>query len=110
MKRTPLTRKTPMPRSGVSLRARSPRMVRLYVGRRRLVADLLAARPFCEVRWDHLCAVTAVEVDERLSRAQGGSILDPDNCQPTCRPCHEAKHANPGEAVRRGLTVQRRAS
>jgi len=85
-------------------------MVRLYVERRRLVADLLAGRPWCELRWDARCTLRAVDVDERLSRAQGGSITDPDNCQTACRACHEAKHANPGEAVARGFTVQRRAS
>ncbi len=110
MKRTAIVRKTPMPRSGVSLRARSPRMARLYVDRRALVAQLLAARPLCEIRWDPGCTSRAVDVDEVLSRAQGGSITDPTNCQTTCRHCHNRKHENPAEAVRRGLTVTRRAA
>ncbi len=110
MKRAPLVRKTPMPRSGVSLRVRSPRMARMYIQRRVLVAELLAAHPVCEVRWDARCTVLAVEVDERMGRGIGGSILDPANCQTSCRACHVAKHAHPAEAVRRGLTIQRRAS
>jgi 5-methylcytosine-specific restriction endonuclease McrA len=110
VKRVPLVRRTPMPRSGVSLRARSPKTARVYVQRRALVAALLAERPVCELRWDAGCTGRAVDVDERLSRAQGGSILDPANCQTTCRHCHTRKHAEPAEAVRRGLTVMRRAS
>lgn len=95
-----------MKRSG-TLRARSPKTARLYVQRRRLVADLLAARPSCEIRWDDRCTSRAVDCDEILGRAQGGSILDPANIQTACRACHEAKHAHPTEAVRRGLTVTR---
>jgi hypothetical protein len=78
------------------------------VARRALVADLLERRPWCEVRWDGGCEGRAVDVDEIVGRGVGGSFLDESNCQTTCRHCHRMKTENPGEAQRRGLTVQRR--
>lgn len=95
MKRTPL-------------RARSQKMAALYVQRRKVVRDLLAERPWCQIRWDAGCQGMSVDVDEILSRAQGGSILDRDNLQTTCRHCHQQKHYNPTEADARGVTRFRR--
>jgi 5-methylcytosine-specific restriction endonuclease McrA len=93
------------------LRGRSPKQTALYVLRRKLVAEILRDRPWCEIRWSpEVCEGRAVDVDEFLSRAQGGSILEVSNLQATCRPCHDAKHGNPAEAVDRGFTIQRRAS
>lgn len=93
------------------LRARSKKTAAIYRTQRApLVASLLEERPWCEIRWDEHCQSRAVDVDEILGRGAGGSILDPDNLQTTCRHCHRQKHANPAEAVRRGVTRQRRAS
>lgn len=92
------------------MRARSKKQVAVYIARRKLVASLLKEQPWCAIRWDEHCEGRATEVDERLSRAAGGSILDPANCQVTCRSCHQAKHANPREAVERGFTIQRRSA
>lgn len=94
MKRTPIRR-------------RSPKMSALYVLRRQLVAELLESRPWCEIRWDNGCEGRAVDVDEVLSRAQGGSITDERNLQTACRHCHRQKHLNPAEAVRRGYSLMR---
>jgi 5-methylcytosine-specific restriction endonuclease McrA len=62
---------------------RSKKMTKMYVDRRKLVAnmldDVLCVR--CEV-------VTATEVHEVLTRARGGSILDESNCVPLCNSCH----------------------
>ena len=69
---------------------------------------MLAAHPVCQIRWDQRCTYWAVDVDEILSRAQGGDILDPANTQTACRWCHDQKHAHPAEAVRRGFTIMRR--
>lgn len=101
MKRTALTRRTP-------LRAQSKRRKAEAVVRRALVAQMLDDRPFCEIQWDDRCEGLAVEVDELLGRGVGGSFLAEDNCQTTCRYCHRQKHLNPAEAVRRGFTIQRR--
>lgn len=108
MKRTPLLRRTPMPRSTRRLPFRSVKRQAAMMQRRQLVAALLAAHPMCQVRWDAGCQGRAVDVDELLGRGVGGDFLDPANCQTTCRYCHRMKHANPIEAARRGVTVQRR--
>lgn len=77
-----------MKRSG-SLRARSPKTARMYVHRRRLVAELLAEHPVCEVPW---CWDWATAVHEPLTRARGGSITDPANCRCVCDPHHVEIH------------------
>lgn len=92
------------------MRTRSKKQVAVYIARRKLVAALLEEQPWCSIRWDSNCEGRAVEVDERLARSAGGSILDPANCQVTCRHCHQRKHANPAEAVARGFTIQRRSA
>jgi hypothetical protein len=92
------------------VRARSAKQARAYVQRRRLVADLLERRPWCEIRWDARCQGRAVDVDEIRGRGVGGDFLDESNCQTTCRYCHDMKHAHPAEAVRRGVTIQRRTA
>lgn len=99
----PLRRLTP-------LRAQSKRRKAEAVVRRALVAQMLLDRPFCEIQWDDRCQGLAVDVDELLGRGVGGSFLREDNCQTACRYCHERKHANPAEAVRRGFTIQRKAA
>ena len=76
------------------------------VGRRALVADLLAARPVCEAGW--ACSgAKAVDVHERLKRSRGGNILDPDQAHMVtlCRACHELTEAEPAEATRRRLLL-----
>ncbi len=83
------------------LRPRSKKTAGKYRIRRVLVAELLEQRPWCEIRWDDRCQGRAVDVDEILSRGRGGDYCDPDNCQTTCRACHDAKHNFPLEAVRR---------
>lgn len=103
----PLPRRTPLARTG-RLRFRSRKTEALYVDRRVLVAELLAERPWCEIRFDDRCQGRAVDVDEVLGRGVGGDFLDPANCQTACRACHDAKQQNPTEAERRGFTVQRR--
>jgi 5-methylcytosine-specific restriction endonuclease McrA len=89
---------------------RSRKQQALYRQRGPFVAAMLAEHPYCQIRWDAGCGGLAVDVDEILSRAQGGSILDPANCQTACSYCHRMKHLNPAEAVRRGVTRMRRAA
>ena len=102
MKRSPLNRRAP-------LRPRSKRTAHAYAksgGRRDLVAQLLAERPRCEGRV--VCrGARAVDVHERLSRARGGNILDPDQAHMVtlCRACHDWVGANVAEAEARQLLL-----
>lgn len=76
------------------------------VVRRALVASLLAERPVCEARLAG-CTGRAVDVHERLTRARGGSILDPEQAHmiTVCRRCHEWITANPLAAGARQLML-----
>jgi hypothetical protein len=88
----PLARRAP-------LRARSAKMTRRYVVRRRLVAELLAERPRCEFP---NCARRSVDVHELLSRARGGDILDREHCRCLCRAHHDWITTHPAEAEASG--------
>jgi hypothetical protein len=105
VKRTPLKRKTPLKAASGPLEARKPlprgkglaprsaRRTREYAepgGRRDLVRAMLTEFPVCQVRW--ACrGARAVDVHERLTRARGGSILDPVQAHmvTACRACHD---------------------
>lgn len=94
-----------MKRTG-RLRPRSKKTAAKYVERRKIVAALLEAFPWCQLAWDSGCEGRAVDVDEIRSRAAGGSILDENNLQTACRHCHRMKHEHPAEAHARGLTLR----
>jgi hypothetical protein len=80
------------------MRPRSKKMARIYIARRKLVAELLQ---------DAICvrceSAEATEVHEVLTRARGGSILDKDNCVPLCHSCHSYITLHPKEAVEEGF-------
>jgi hypothetical protein len=61
----------------------------------------------CEGRVPGVCTVTATDVHEVLSRAQGGSITDPANCLHLCRDCHVFAHNHPAKAYALGLLKRR---
>lgn len=63
------------------MRARSLKMQRKYRQRRKLVAELLAEPTVCPVPW---CDRLADSPHEPLTRARGGSILDPANVVAVC--------------------------
>lgn len=114
MKRSPINRvgkgmpraggltRTPMARGTKRIPQRSPKMADAYArqgGRRDLVVLLLTERPRCEARV--LCrGARAVDVHERLSRARGGQILDPDQAHmlTACRACHDWITREPAKA------------
>lgn len=75
------------------------------VMRAELVAQILAERPGCEMRCSPDCTGIAVDVHEPLTRARGGSILDPANTVTACRPCHDWTHDHPKEAADLGLLL-----
>ena len=71
----------------------------------------LAERPTCEARdtiwtidptWDG-CTRWATDLHEPLTRARGGSVLDPSNTIATCRSCHHWIHHHPEKATATGL-------
>ena len=105
MKRTPLTRKT-------RLRSVSPKRAKVQRLRRTMVAEELATRELCEAGaritqagHDARCHGLAVELHEPLTRARGGSVLDPANTVAICRSCHDWVHVNPAAATGLGLLV-----
>lgn len=113
MKRTtPLKRQTRM-RPGrcrsfnSTLRTRSPKAQKLAPIRRDFVRVMLSTHPVCQVQWDEGCQGRSVDVHEPKTRARGGSILSVRNAVATCRPCHDAIHANPLEAHARGFLKSR---
>jgi 5-methylcytosine-specific restriction endonuclease McrA len=70
----------------------------MYVERRKLVSQLLKQHPQCQ-----RCATKkSTEVHEVLSRARGGSILDPSNCVALCHECHSWITTHPKEAQEQG--------
>lgn len=54
--------------------------------RRKIVDQLFPERPAC---FRPGCGRWADDVHEPLTRARGGSIVDPENMVPLCRPCHD---------------------
>lgn len=79
MKRSPLARRTP-------LRAVSARRVKENRQRRKMTDALFPDRPKCSVP---RCPSLADDLHEPLTRARGGSITDPGNACPLCRPHHD---------------------
>lgn len=52
----------------------------------------------------HACKVRAADAHEVLTRARGGSITDPANIIPVCRPCHRLITTEPALADALELT------
>ena len=98
MKRTPLRRI-------------SKKRAKVQRQRARMVSEELELRPTCEVghivwwRSDapNICLGRSSELHEPLTRARGGSILDPDNTVAICRNCHRWIHDHPEAATELGL-------
>ena len=80
------------------MRFRSKKMEATYRKRRSLVAQMLEEKPVCE----RCSAARSTDIHEVLSRARGGSILDPTNLVALCRPCHSWITVNPAAAHEEG--------
>ena len=109
MKRSPLRRGKP-PTRRTPLRQVSPKRAKQQRLRRTMVAEELARRELCEAGarithagHDARCQGLAIELHEPLTRARGGSILDPANTVAICRSCHDWIHVNPAAATDLGL-------
>lgn len=112
MKRTPLERRTGLPRPVAPMR-RTGRLAPVSDNRRSenrerraMVAQLYPERPPCGRPG---CLRMADDLHEPLTRARGGSITDPGNQVPLCRPCHDEVTFRPeselGWAYEIGLLV-----
>lgn len=96
MKRTPLTRRTP-------LRPMSRKRRKQLPARR---ACLAAVRERSDGRCEFPgCTRAGVDGHEILTRARGGSPLDAGNVVWLCRAHHDFAHDNPAAATRLGLLV-----
>ncbi len=90
------------------IRQRSAKMAKLYVERRKFVAEFLAKHPWCqrcESLWVNPETDTVnrpTEVHEVISRARGGDILDEDNCRALCHKCHFWITTHPAQATAEG--------
>jgi len=80
------------------MRARSKKMTKKYVERRKLVVYMLDLHPICQ----RCNEKPSEEVHEVLSRARGGDILDINNCRALCHMCHYWITTNPAEALKSG--------
>lgn len=73
--------------------------------RRKMADEVFGPTPECGIHWDGDCRSLADDLHELLSRARLGSITDPENCVPACRPCHSSLTGHPAEAERRGFLL-----
>jgi hypothetical protein len=84
----PLERKTPMPRGkgldrSAPIRQQSAKRKQANRERRAMANAMFPdGAPPCIVPW---CGQWADDLHEPLTRARGGSIVEPDNAVPTCR-------------------------
>lgn len=106
MKRTPL-------------RPRSKKRQKLYREKRTpFVAKFLAKHRWCQRCLEQPCIVStsrpwgnqvrrSTVVHEKLTRARGGDILDPENCVALCNWDHQFIHNNPMVAECEGFLIPR---
>jgi hypothetical protein len=102
------------PRSSqINKRSKTSKRGKEELQRASFVAEIiLQANGLCEAWWNirmvdyeqsKKCLRLAREVHEPLTRARGGSILDPDNAVAICRICHSWIHDHPELAKSVGL-------
>jgi hypothetical protein len=118
-----LSRSTPLEGGGVlerrtRIRPVSKKRAAANRVRRAMAAGMFPERPLCVVyvlSQDHPgvipdevingCGRWADDVHEPLTRARGGSITNPDNAVPPCRPCHDVLGGEPSWGYELGLLV-----
>lgn len=110
LKRTPLKR-TPIKRASKPIAKRSKKTEKVYVERRKIVAEMLLEFPLCYAcpifaKHDGLVTFThrpSVDVHELIRRSQGGSILERENLVTVCRQCHTRIGNEPSLSFSLGL-------
>ena len=83
----------------------SKKRQQVNVLRRAFVKEILDERTRCEAQIPDVCSHWATDVHEIMTRARGGSILDPDNVLALCRRCHTFITDNPSFSQENGFTV-----
>lgn len=71
--------------------------------RSKVLAEVFGDSPPCA-----RCGAPADDAHELLSRARGGSIVDPQNIAPLCRSCHRWVTVNPRQAETEGWALSRK--
>ena len=98
------------------LQPRSKKRAKLYrEGRAPFVVALLEAAPSCQFKEVHpwgirFCAAPSVDVHEPLTRARGGSIVDPANAIALCRDHHNFIHNHPSWSLEHGYLRRKEGS
>lgn len=72
--------------------------------RRIAMENAFGLSPACSAQLDG-CDGYACDAHELLSRARGGSITDPENVRPLCRPCHTYITEHPAWAEANGWAL-----
>lgn len=95
-----LTQAVPLQRTS-RIKPMSARRVKENRERRAMVTRLYPERPRCACG----CGRLADDLHEILSRARGGSIVDPANCVPLARVCHDKATNEDPRFYRLGLVM-----
>lgn len=103
-RRSPLRAGAPLTRRA-GLARQSAKARRLARERRVNLLAVYGDEPACVVRWDAECRLLAEDGHEPRMRSRGADITDPAEVVVCCRHCHNAIHAWPVEATRRGWLV-----
>ena len=100
MRRTPLTRRTP-------LRSMSKKRRRLQAARRRVCHEVKLRDVDCVARNlpTGIPCYGELVVHEKKPRGRGGSILDKENCVSVCTTHHDFLHLHPKLSREWGLTL-----
>ena len=93
--KAPLKRRSPLRSLSKKRQAENRR-------RRQVVTETFGERPQCVAP---SCLRWADDVHEPLTRARGGSIVDPANMAPLCRRCHDELGDEPPWAYELGLLI-----
>jgi len=71
------------------LKPQSAKRRNLMTQRREVVQFVMDRDMYkCQAQLPGVCSFTATDVHELMTRARGGSIVDPENCIALCRSCH----------------------
>ena len=70
-----------------------------------LVIEVLAERPWCEIRFDENCTGRATTLHEVKKRSRGGDITNKKNVLSACAYCNGAVEDHPEEAHARGFAA-----
>jgi 5-methylcytosine-specific restriction endonuclease McrA len=89
----------------VPVKAQSVKRQREQRQRAKMLRDTFGPNPSCA-----RCGGPADDAHELLSRARGGSIVDPRNIVPVCRACHSWITTHPAEAAAEGWALSRKDS